>query len=393
MSSDDRRARARRRAWGRGPAILRFEPLEGRQLLSATDPLAAIAAIASAQTASAATTSIATDTQAAAASTPLVGTTAATASSNSGLSLSAGGTSVPGTAVTTSELAASAGSTSTSSYDGSNLVESTFNTPHNLDWGDAFHVTGTVSNLGSTPTPVAYDVSVYASASAAGDASAVLLGTVTIPAGVAASSSASFDQVVNAPVVPLANLGGAPSYYIVPVLQPADGSSAPLAQPGLPQNSVVTVTPMVPPNLVRSRDSPSRPAALPGGTRFSVTASVTNDSLGAAPPTNARIVLTPAGKSPGGSSDYQIGQVPIGPVGGLQTVTATQKITLPSFAPTLLSSGSNYTVTMIQDADAAASPLLPATITTSSANSTTLTIAAPGDATYRPRSRSRWPPT
>jgi hypothetical protein len=34
MSSYDRRAAARRRAWGRGPMILRFEPLEGRRLLS-----------------------------------------------------------------------------------------------------------------------------------------------------------------------------------------------------------------------------------------------------------------------------------------------------------------------------------------------------------------------
>ncbi len=36
MSSHDRRAAARCRAWGRGPIILRFEPLEGRQLLAAT---------------------------------------------------------------------------------------------------------------------------------------------------------------------------------------------------------------------------------------------------------------------------------------------------------------------------------------------------------------------
>ena len=34
MPSKDRRAIARRRAWGRGPMILRFEPLEGRHLLS-----------------------------------------------------------------------------------------------------------------------------------------------------------------------------------------------------------------------------------------------------------------------------------------------------------------------------------------------------------------------
>jgi len=35
MSSNKRRADARRRAWGRGPIILRFESLEGRQLLAA----------------------------------------------------------------------------------------------------------------------------------------------------------------------------------------------------------------------------------------------------------------------------------------------------------------------------------------------------------------------
>ena len=35
MPSQQRRAAGRRRAWGRGPIILRFEPLEGRQLLAA----------------------------------------------------------------------------------------------------------------------------------------------------------------------------------------------------------------------------------------------------------------------------------------------------------------------------------------------------------------------
>jgi hypothetical protein len=41
---DKRRAAARRRAWGRGPVILRFEPLEGRQLLATTTALPDLAA-------------------------------------------------------------------------------------------------------------------------------------------------------------------------------------------------------------------------------------------------------------------------------------------------------------------------------------------------------------
>ena len=38
MTSDKRRAAGRRRAWGRGPIILRFEPLENRELLSTATP-------------------------------------------------------------------------------------------------------------------------------------------------------------------------------------------------------------------------------------------------------------------------------------------------------------------------------------------------------------------
>lgn len=34
MRTDQRRVAGRRQAWGRGPIILRFEPLEGRQLMS-----------------------------------------------------------------------------------------------------------------------------------------------------------------------------------------------------------------------------------------------------------------------------------------------------------------------------------------------------------------------
>lgn len=39
MSSQDRRSAGRRRAWGRGPIILKFESLEKRELLSSAGPL------------------------------------------------------------------------------------------------------------------------------------------------------------------------------------------------------------------------------------------------------------------------------------------------------------------------------------------------------------------
>lgn len=40
MPNRDRRAAARRKAWGRGPMILRFKPAEGGDGLSVTDPVA-----------------------------------------------------------------------------------------------------------------------------------------------------------------------------------------------------------------------------------------------------------------------------------------------------------------------------------------------------------------
>ena len=291
MSSDDRRANARRRAWGRGPAVLRFEPLEGRQLLSIADPVAQIASAAGADTSKPSTSTTSTTT------TPTADELAALAAQS-------------GTAVVTTSTPTTTSTSSTSTYDSSNLVASAFDTYHNLDWGDPFHAVGTVRNLGSSPTRVAYNVSVYASTTPTLGSSAVLVGKVTIPAGIAGGAKTDFDAVLTAPPVPLATLGSSTSYYLVPKLAPESGTTKPTATAGSPLNSVVTVTPKVPPNLVGAGISVS-PGSIAWGGVLNVTASVKNDSQGVAPPTNARIVLTPVGKTPGGGSDYQIGQVPI----------------------------------------------------------------------------------
>src|SRR5436305_1273931 len=103
MPTDERRAAARRRAWGRGPIILRFEPLEGRQLLSAT---------------------------------PLP-----------------------------------------------DLAGQSFQTPASLTWGDSFDAKGVVANVGSLPAASAFQVDIYASPTPAMGQGAVLLGSVTVPAG------------------------------------------------------------------------------------------------------------------------------------------------------------------------------------------------------------------
>ncbi|MDB5351795.1 MAG: hypothetical protein JWN86_3042 [Planctomycetota bacterium] len=364
MANHDRRAAARRRAWGRGPTTLRFEPLEGRQLLSISDPISAIAAAAGSGTASPAVVSSTTDTTNTASSD--VANVAATVSS--------------GTATTATTTANS----TIPVFDGSNLVQTAFDTTHNLDWGDTLHAAGSVQNIGSSATPRAYEVDVYASTTQVLGSGAVLVGTIPIAAGVAPGAKVSFDQVLTAPPVPLARLGNAPSYYLLPklVVRGSDplATTKPNATVGSPLNSVVTITPKIPPKLVGAGLSVS-PGSVKWGDSITVTASVHNDSQGVAPPTNARIILTPVGKQPGGSSDYQIGQVPMPPLGAFQTATASQTIILPNYAPTSLSNTSQYIVTMVQDADAAANPLITATLSTSASNTTALTIATPATAT------------
>ena len=334
MSSDDRRARARRRAWGRGPAVLRFEPLEGRQLLSGFDPLSALSAVASSLSSSTATTSIATAAKAAN-STPLVGSTAATTPGSS-LSVSASGTSTSGTAATTADSIASSASTTTiTPYDGSNLVESSFNTPNNLDWGDTFHATGTLSNLGSTATQLPYDVNIYASTTSDVDANSVLLGTVTVPAGIDSGASSNFDQVLTAPRVPLANLGGAPSYCDHPRALGRRGERAldprrsgrPAAGFGRHRHAEGPAGPR--------RRGPLRRARQRRLGRHDHRHRQRRERLAGGRPADQRADRP----HPGGQDPRRLVRLPDRPgadpaVGALQTVTATQKITLPSYAPT-----------------------------------------------------------
>ena len=406
MSSDDRRTRARRRAWGRGPTILRFEPLEGRQLLTATNPLAVIASAAGMDTSTLAATG--TDSHGTTATPATTTTTTGSASTPAAATTSTTTTAAAATVGTTdASLAADSAAPVAAkpvaakpvvgkpapAGDASNLVALSFTTGHNLDWGDAFHASGAVKNVGPTATTAPRDLKIYASTTPSLGSDAVFVGTLTIPSGVPAGGVTSFDADLAAPPVPLATLGNAPSYYLVPKLSgAASGLAATTQASSAPLDSVVTVTPKVPPKLVGAGISVN-PGGIAWGDTLSVTAIVKNISQGAAPPTNARIILTPVGKTPGAGSDYQIGQVPIPPIGGFQTVTATQKITLPSFAPTLLANSSRYTVTMVQDADAAANPLISSTISTSANDTTSLTIAVPAGSTSSSSSSSASTPS
>lgn len=288
---------------------------------------------------------------------------------------------------TTSAPSSSSTTTSAASTAYASLNFASFSTDHNLDWGDSFSASGSVTNSGTATSDAPAEVDIFASSTAAPSNDAVLVGTIPIAVGVTPGSNVSFNQTLQLPPSPMASVGSSPSFFLTAVLAPASGTpaSAATVDPQAPMlDSVVTITPNVPPNLVGSGLSVS-PSSVSWGDSLTVSASVTNLSQGSAPPTNARIVLTPSGQSPGGNYDYEIGQVAIPAVGAQQTVTASQTITLPIYAPAALAGSTSYTVTMIQDAGAVANPVVTAPNPTLGQDATTLTISAPATAPATPQ--------
>jgi hypothetical protein len=284
MPTDKRRAAARRRAWGRGPMILRFEPLEGRVLLSTTTA-------------------------------------------------------------------------------GPDVAAAAFDTLHNLDWGDRFHAKGMIGNDGAAAVTIPFHVDIYASPTPGISSGAVLIGEATIPAGLQPGQTAPFDQVVNLPGTPLAGLDRSGTIYVAIRVDPegvvnaADAQNSNALGQGY-DTSVVTITPHQSAALVGASLGVYPDHAAWGGS-IQVTAQVRNDGAGDAPATRARVVLTPSGVSPGGSSDVTIGSINVPAVPANQTVAVSQSINLPTVPPTILSTSTQFTLSLVQDADFVTSALSP----------------------------------
>lgn len=306
MPTDRRRADARRRAWGRGPIILRFEPLEGRQLLSTT--------------------------------------------------------AMP-------DLAATA-----------------FDTVHNLDWGDRFQARGIVANQGTAAVGIPFHVNIYASPTPTLGTGSVLLGQVTVPAGLAAGAQAPFDQTVSLPPTALSGVDGAGSVYIGTLVDPegAVAESNELNNAGTGQGydtSLVTITSRKPSALVGAGLSVS-PDQTAWGQTVQVTAQIANQAEGDAPATRARIVLTPAGLTPGTDADVTIGSLDVPAVAAWQTVTVSGNVTLPATPPAVLLGSTLFTLSVVQDADFTASAMSPHLATGGAGyDMTAIAIQAPANTT------------
>lgn len=290
MPTNRRRADARRRAWGRGPIILRFEPLEGRQLLS-----------------------------------------------NAGAAAPA---------------------------NAPDLVGAAFDTPHTLDWGEAFQARGGVLNRGNAPVNVPFRVDFYASPTPGLSATtAVYLGSATVPAGLQPGQQAPIDQQVALPAVPLSGIGTGNTIYVEMVVDPQNNVTESNKQnnSGLGQGydlSTVTIAPHQTASLVGASLG-VYPDQAQWGSTVKVTAQVANKGAGDAPATRARVVLTPAGINPGGPADVTLGSLNVPAIAANQTAVVSQDIALPNAPPAAFVGISQYVLSVVQDADFTVNPIYP----------------------------------
>lgn len=292
MPANDRRAAARRRAWGRGPMILRFEPLEGRQLLA--------------------------------------------------------------------------------SAIGPDLVATQFITVNAADWGDRIEATGTIANQGTAATTAPVVVDIYASSTPKLDDRGAVgekLGSVVVPAGLAPGTTYDFDQVVVLPPTTVRGVSAAQTLYITLSVDPYNtGPEAVVSDKqgrgvGI-DTSVVSIGSHAPAVLIGTSisvtpTSQSKPGGLSWGDTFSITEQIKNNGQGNAPPTRARIVLTPAGAAQGGNSDVTIGTIRVPAISAYQTTNVVQPVALPAVEPASLGAASQFTISVIQDADFLTQPVYP----------------------------------
>lgn len=284
MISDKRRAAGRRRAWGRGPIILKFESLEKREVLSAPHALA-------------------------------------------------------------------------------DLVGSSFVMVQNADWGETVEATGQVTNQGYGDAEGPFNVAIYAGSRPNINRRGVLLGEVTIPDGLPAGHSIPFTTSVRLPTAPVPGLGPNGIVYIGMKVDPdnaiRESNERNNSGVGAPYDlTTIQIAPSQPAQLITASVG-TYPTSGTWGKSLAVTAQISNQSYGGAPATRAQVVLTPAGHLQGTGYDVTIGSINVPAIAPWQTVNVEKSIPLPEIPPVLLEGASEFTLTILPDADFLTNPVAP----------------------------------
>jgi len=282
--SDKRRAAGRRRAWGRGPIILKFDSLEKRVVLSAMHAPA-------------------------------------------------------------------------------DLVGSSFVMVQNADWGDTVTATGQVTNQGVGDAKGPFNVAIYAGSRPNINRRAIPIAEVTIPDGLAAGQSVPFTTSVTLPTAPVPGMGPNGVVYIGMKVDPHNAvfESNKRNNSGIgPAHDLTTIqiAPSQPAQLIAVSVG-TYPTTATWGKSLAVTSQISNQSYGAAPATRAQVVLTPSSQIQGTGFDVTIGSINVPAIAPWQTVNVEKSIPLPEIPPVLLAGNSEFTLTILPDADFVTNPVSP----------------------------------
>jgi hypothetical protein len=378
MSAKEGRAAASRRGGERkrGAVILRFEPLEGRTLLSGAttdvvNPIEILSTTTSGPAASeVAETDSTTTTDEAVAAVALMATTddstATTTTTATDTTVTDDSLAYATTVVDDSAPTDTTTTTTTDPSDGEvtiavppDLALTAFDTLHNLDWGQTFRAAGKIRNDGAGTAPAGTEIDVYASTTTALNAGSVYVGTVKITQPIAPGQEVSFNQPMDAPPSRIDGMPANNVYYMVPVVDPgnkvvevneANNGGTGETNP----TSLVTVVTLAEPRVVGSQFSltPLNASSASWGGTLQVVATLTNATANTtAAATRARIVLAPQGQSPDSGSAVTIGefQVPALAGGGSATVRGT--VYLKTTPPATLAGKTAYTAYLVADSD------------------------------------------
>jgi hypothetical protein len=234
-----------------------------------------------------------------------------------------------------------------------NLVSSSFVTSTNADWGQPITATGVITNQGGGTVTTAFNVGIYASHNVKIGPTSILLGEVTIPAGLAPGQSAPYTTTVKLPSSPVAGMSYNGVVHINVKVDPervvpeSNYHNQSGLGPGYDE-SAVQISPAPTSNLIMKSIGIVSTNPEWGGT-LTVTAQIANQGYGLAPATEARVVLTPAGAPQGGASDVTMGTIAVPPIPAWSMVNVEQTINLPATPPILLTGQSAFTLSVIPD--------------------------------------------
>jgi hypothetical protein len=244
------------------------------------------------------------------------------------------------------------------------LVAAAFSTtPSSADYNQTIEAKGAILNNGTSPVPPGALVAIYASPTNIIGPGSVLVGQIAITTGLKAGATQTFDQQITLPPSPLPGMGStAKTLYLGLRIDPgstvAELNKGNNEGVGLGVDQVaLTLTPTQPSSLVGTSFGISATTTT-WGSELVLTAQVMNRAQGDAPATRAKVVLTPNGLTPGSTNDVTIGSINIPAVPAFQTVNVQTAITLPATKPGILDSSGAYLISLIQDADHQASPIV-----------------------------------